>query len=70
MTKVGTLAPVRSLFAIFALVSLAVIGVEGWRNGIGISTITVRAAVVVVCIRLIGAFIVGVLRSYEETQGS
>lgn len=63
-------APVRFLFAVFSLVSLVVIGVEGFRHGIGISTLTMRAAVVVVGIRIVSTFIVGVLRGYEETQGS
>lgn len=70
MKQTGRFRHVRFVFAIFALVSLGVIGVEGWRNGIGISTLAVRAAVVVVCIRLVSTFIVGVFRGYEETQGS
>lgn len=63
-------ALIRFLFAVFSLLSLAVVGIEGWRHGIGISTLTMRAAVVVVGIRCVSTFIVGVLRGYEETQGS
>ncbi len=61
---------VRFAFALFALISLIVVGVEGWRHDIGLGTLAVRAAIVIVGIRIICAIVVGVLRSYEEIQGN
>lgn len=61
---------VRYAFAVFSLISLLVIGVEGWRNGISITTLAIRAAIIVVGIRFICSITIGVLRGYEEIQGS
>jgi hypothetical protein len=61
---------VRYAFAVFSLISLLVVGVEGWRNGISITTLAIRAAIIVVGIRFVCSITIGVLRGYEEIQGS
>lgn len=60
---------IKFVFAVFILLGLIVVGIEGWRNGVRISTLTIRAIIVVIAIRIVGTIIIGVLRSYEEIQG-
>lgn len=70
MAREDSFRYVRYSFAIFSLISLLVVGVEGWRNGISITTLATRAAIIVVGIRFICSITIGVLRGYEEIQGS
>ena len=70
MAKTADFPYIRFVFAIFCLISLVVVAVEGIKNGVGVQTLAMRAAMIVIGIRIICSITVGVLRGYEEIQGS